>query len=167
MRIPKSSGPWIAAALCFGSAVWAENRLEESRFSFAIPRGWQARSVSGMKYRIVVGPAGTGGYAPSITVSEQRLAGGAEQYADAAERGFSLQEGYRSRGRSRFTTDGGLVGVRLAGDQTRQGTTLRQLAYFFPGRGTTKFVVSATAAVEDGSRLEKTLDASMKTFTPN
>jgi hypothetical protein len=63
----------------------------------------------------------------------------------------------------RFLTEDGLEGVKMAYDNQQSGIRLRQYAYFF-GNGDTKYVITASTAINEAARHDATFDACVRTF---
>ena len=133
-------------------------------FSLCPPQGWTVRTLPGMKYSIVAGPASKG-FAPNINVVDETAEMALAAYVDANTRLLSKAfKGYKELSKSEFKTTSGLKGTRLLIQSNQDGTLLRQAFYFFAGTGDKKFVVTCSALASGGEAIDEVFEGSLKTF---
>ncbi len=60
---------------------------------------------------------------------------------------------------------GGLRGIRMVADDSPTGQKLQQVFCLFSGRGTTRFVVTASTLASERVKYGSAIDRAMKTFT--
>lgn len=136
---------------------------EAGRFSFVPPADWTVRSVPGVKYRVVFGPAQSG-FAPNINVVDEEYKGTLDDYVKANLSALRTKLGkFRVVEQGEFKTTSGLHGVRMVSDSEHSGYHLRQSFYFFD-RGDTKYVATCSTLAEGGEKLDKIFERAMKSF---
>ena len=137
---------------------------KEGGFSFTAPKGWTVRTMSGLKYKIAVGPI-TSSFAVNINVVDEKFKGTVEQYSKGNQATLTkILPGYKKVSESPFQTALKLKGIKLVFTSKPQGKPLGQTAYCFRGKNETMFVVTCTSMLDVAPKYSKTFDETMKTF---
>ena len=147
------------------SPAHAAQVIAPGAFSYTAPPGWAVKTFPGMKYKICYAKPAAG-FAPNVNVVDEASPVPLAEYARANLALLqSRYPGFHLLGRSSFVTRSGVHGVKLLAVATPAGRNVRQAFYLFAGRGTQKWVVTATTLAVDGNKYDRTLDASLRTFT--
>lgn len=140
-------------------------------FSFVPPENWAMREMPGFKYQFAFGPM-TNNFTPNINFVDQNVPtnidefvagnlGALQQMAAAEKRSLKIVT------QGEFTTDSNRSGTRVITETAYEGNPVRQLFYFFQGKGEIKFVITCTVPSEGGEGFDKICDSSIKTFKPS
>ena len=161
----------IASAILIvlsGAGAAAQSRIDEPAggFRYTIPRGWQVRSLPSItQYKVCVGPAANG-FAPNINVLTESFHGPLPEYVRRAlDYAASKLSEFKKVSQGPFKTTAGMAGIRAVTTSHQRDRDIRQVFYFFPGKGNVKYVVTASALAADGEKLDSAFDGSLKTFT--
>ena len=140
-------------------------------FSFVPPENWVMREMPGFKYQFAFGPM-VNKFTPNINFVDQSVPspiddfvagnlGALQQMAAAENRSLKIVT------QGEFTTDSNRSGTRVITETAYQCDPVRQVFYFFQGKGDIKFVITCTVPAEGGQSFDKTCDSSIKTFKPS
>jgi hypothetical protein len=133
-------------------------------FAYTVPQGWRTGNLQQVKYKIAY-TTPVKGFAPNVNVVDESFKGSIQEYVQrnvaALEKQFSQ---FKNLGQSAFKTTSGLNGVKLVSEAEQQGNKLRQVFFFFPGKGDKKFVITFSALAEEGKKYDAKVEKSLKTF---
>ena len=144
----------------------AQTKVSEptAGFSYTAPAGWQVRTFPGLKFKIAIA-APKNGFSLNINVVDEKYAGSLKEYVKGALRTMAAMFAeYKLIGQSDFATSSGLKGVRLVSQSRQQKILARATVYIFPGKGTTKLIVTCSSLAEDGASHDAVFESVMKTF---
>ena len=140
-------------------------------FSFVPPENWVMREMPGFKYQFAFGPM-TNKFTPNINFVDQSVPATMNDFVEgnlgalqqmAADEKRSL----RILTQGEFTTDSNQSGTRVVTETAYESNPVRQMFYFFEGKGDIKFVITCTVPAEGGQGFDKICDSSIKTFKPS
>lgn len=132
-------------------------------FTFRLPTDWTLRDFSGLKYKIAVGEV-RDNFAQNINIGNEAFGGSMDEYLAATKDAIAKYFAeFRMLKEEAFTADGGLAGRKLVVEDLQQNTRVRQYFYFFSKDGM-YYVVTCSVLATDKAEVEKTFDASMRTF---
>jgi hypothetical protein len=162
---------FAVAFVFFSCATKSNSTPEEGRyfeksggFSILIPESWQVAEMPSLKYKVIIGQT-ENDFTPNITFADEAFGGDLNFYVDASIEQFKklLGENIEIMGRSDFVTIKNLKGVKLVTNSIQYDRHMRQIIYFFPGKGK-KIVASCTVLAEAGETFDELFDKTMKTF---
>jgi hypothetical protein len=139
-------------------------------FSYVPPERWVLRDLPGYKYKLATGQPSEG-FAPNIGVVDEYAPVTLDDYVAGNLR--VMPQMHEKKGgspprvlnRAEFTTDSNGRGVRVVTESETGGKKImRQIFYFFDGKGGNKFVVTCSALGAARESYDKLCDTSIKTF---
>ena len=161
----------LFAAITLLIAVFAvhaevgDRHVEQSGgYALRAPKDWQFREFPGLKYQVAF-IAMPGGFSPNLNVVDEGYGGPLKSYVD--ENAKTLQKmftGFKLVKRAPFVTASGVKGEKMITLSQQQNSRLRQVFYFFPGRGGKYFVVTCSTPADKGDAFDAAFDESLKTF---
>ncbi len=137
-------------------------------FSFVPPEHWVMREVPGFKYQFAFGER-VNEFTSNINFVDgdwpskldEFVAGNIQtlqQSATEESRTFKILS------QAEFTTDFKRRGGKVVTESEYEGKPIRQIFYFFEGKGNNKFVITCSVPAEGGTEYEKICDSSIRTF---
>ena len=157
----------LSTTLALAGPAFAQGaRLSEPAggFSYAVPAGWQIKTLPGLKYKICyVMPSA--GFAPNINIVDEVAAVPLDTYIKASL--GPMQKGYTNLhvlNTTSFPAAAGLVGRRMAITGSLLGKSVYQVFYFFPAANDRKIIATASWLNKDGTKYVAPVNAAMKTF---
>lgn len=134
-----------------------------------IPEGWAMQEKEGEKYKILMA-TGSDTFNPNINFKSQVHTLSLNEYATAGV--DYILNNLQSIGatsvtvvsRDSFTTETGIVAIRLIFRSEFKGLIVRTLQYYFDAGENNKLIVTGTALEKDKVTLDPIFDRAVKTF---
>ena len=134
-------------------------------FSYVPPKGWEPRTIPGVRFKGVFGPVSAAGYSPIILIGEVPYNGTFDAYVKSFL--VDLHKQYKEvklLQQDDFKTTAGLQCVHLVIELNgTDGRKMRQTYYLF-GKGDTEYVFVCTAQADVGDKLDAEIESTMKSF---
>lgn len=156
--------------ICFflASFAFAENgdRIYENsgNFSYCPPLGWSVTEISGLKYKVVVGPS-EGNFTPNINFVDEEYNGNLISYVSTSLTELeSIFPGYKLLSRSPFNTDSGIKGEQVIISITLSGVPVRSILFILPISNRKYMVITCTIWDSAATGYLPIFEQSIKTF---
>jgi hypothetical protein len=142
----------------------ANRRVEsDGHFSYCPPSGWNVRDFSGLKYKVVIGPAESS-FAANIVFTDEAYDGNLKDYLDASVVNLkNFLSDVTVLKNEKFTTSKNLAGAILVINAKNNNRMIHSCAVCFQNGGR---VVTSTLSslVSSNGKYDKLFEDSMKTF---
>jgi hypothetical protein len=134
-------------------------------FAVSYPTGWTVMDIPGLEYKVIYGKSDDG-FAPNIVFGDENYNSSLKEYVNLSIENTKLvTRNYRLLSRSAFKTDAGLMGERTVSlSDTADGTTLRQLCYYFGGSHSIKYLLVCSSSLNSIQQYDNIFDVIVRTF---
>jgi hypothetical protein len=155
----------VAVALASVTVAQSGQRVTEKTggFSYALPKGWNVRTLPGLKYQIAYAQPSKN-FAPNVNFVDEAYTGSVADYVKLNKENIvKAKLGYVFTAEKAFTTDHVGQAVRLEAKTEQQGKKLSQIFYFLEGK-TRKFVATCSRLIDQPATTDAGCDAIVKSF---